>query len=230
MRRPRESSNEPHRAFTTDLNEERVNGALNKMFNQNSMKLILALAIPTGLISFWLYAQHEAKVDVDQYKEEQKEHPNSNKIQVENYELKEIDDNNTLKWRLMAMHGESDPETKDVDLTEVNVDYFDGKKIKMRLSAPTGLANEATKKVELRSTSARRVTCEGEEGKSELAANKVELMKKNQFAATGGVNIVWPGVAKVTGDRAEGSLANTDLNNLKVIGHTHASIGGQQGK
>jgi LPS export ABC transporter protein LptC len=200
------------------------------IFNQNLLKLLLALAIPTALIGFWLYAQHEAKVDVESYKEEQKEHPNSNKIRVENYELKEIDDFNHLKWRLMAMHGESDPETKDVNLTDVNVDYFDGKKIKMRLSAPTGLANEATKKVELLASGSKRVTCEGEEGKSEMRANKVELMKKNQFAATGGVNIVWPGVAKVTGDRAEGSLANTDLNNLKVIGNTHASIGGQQSK
>ena len=187
----------------------------------------MALAIPIGLIGFWLYAQHMANVDVEEYKQEQKEHPNSNKIQVDHYELKEIDDANNLKWRLMAMHGESDPETKDVDLVDVNVDYFDGKKIKMRLSAPTGIANEASKKVELLSTKARRVSCEGEEGKSQLSANKVELMKKNQFAATGGVNIVWPGVAKVSGDRAEGSLANTDLNNLKVIGNTHASIGGQ---
>jgi hypothetical protein len=190
--------------------------------------LILALAIPVALISFWLYAQHEAQVDVEAYKKEQKLYPNSDKIKVDNYELKEIDDSNNLKWRLMAMHGESDPITKDVALTDVNVDYFDGKKIKMRLSAPIGLANEATKQIELDSSSARRVSCEGEEGKSQLEANKVELMKKNQFAATGGVNIVWPGVAKVAGDRAEGSLANTDLNNMKVTGNTHASIGGQQ--
>jgi hypothetical protein len=53
-------------------------------------------------------------------------------------------------------------------------------------------------------------------------------MEKNQFLASGGVNIIWPGVAKVTGNEATGSLKSTDLKNLTIKGNTHAAIGGNQ--
>jgi hypothetical protein len=69
------------------------------------------------------------------------------------------------------------------------------------------------------------VEAEGEEGKVKLTAKKIELNKKNQFQATGGVNIIWPGVAKVIGNLAEGVLSSGNLDNVKVIGNTHALIG-----
>ena len=198
---------------------------LYKIFNRSFLKLLLALAIPTLIIGLWFYAKNEAEREVGITSQAIKKNPLTDKIRVTDYQLKEVDDSNHLKWRLVAMEGISDPATRDVSLKNVNVDYFDGAKVKMRLSAPVGLANESTRAVELDANKERRVLAEGEEGKAKLQASRVELMKKNQFQATGGVNILWPGVAKVDGDKAEGSLANTDLKNMKIRGNTHALIG-----
>jgi hypothetical protein len=55
---------------------------------------------------------------------------------------------------------------------------------------------------------------------------KLELEKKNQFKATGGVNIAM-GVAKVTGNYATGRFGKKDLEDLKIIGNTHAIIASQ---
>lgn len=188
---------------------------------------VLALAIPGAIMALWFYAKNEAEREVGITASAIKKDPINEKLRVSDYQLKEIDDNNHLRWRLMAQQGTTDPITRDVDLQKVDVDYYDGGKIKMRLCAPIGLANESTKIVELHADNTTRVMCEGEDGKAKLAATKVELIKKNQFQATGDVNIVWPGVAKVSGDRAEGSLASTTLSKLKIVGNTHASIGAQ---
>ena len=197
-----------------------------KVFNRNIILLFVALAIPTLMIWFWNYANIRARTTVDAAKGELHANRNQENISVEEYQLKEVNDNNELRWKLNAAHGVMNPATKDVDLETVHVDYYDGAKIKMRLTSPIGKANEATKVIALLSTKERQVEAEGEEGKSKMLAAKVELVKNNQFLATGGVNISWPGVAKVTGDRAEGSLKSTDLKNFKIMGHTHASIGG----
>jgi len=197
-----------------------------KVFNKNAILLCVALAIPVVLIWFWNYANTRARTTVDAAKGELHRNLNQENISVEEYQLKEVNDNNELRWILNAAHGVMNPKTKDVDLDVVKVDYYDGLKVKMRLAAPIGKANEGTKEIALYSTSKQKVEAEGEEGKSKMLAAKVELVKNNQFLATGGVNILWPGVAKVSGDRAEGSLASTDLKNFKIIGNTHASIGG----
>jgi hypothetical protein len=64
---------------------------------------------------------------------------------------------------------------------------------------------------------------EGEKGKGTLIAEVVELDKKNQFTASGGVNIVSE-VAKVTGKTATGVISKNGMSDFKIIGGTHASI------
>jgi len=190
---------------------------------------VAALAIPLLLYSFWRYANEKATTMVHDTKDEIAHHPNTDKVTVQDYNLKEVNDANQMKWLLAAKTGVVDPVTKDVNLSTVHVDYFDTSgAIKMRLTAPTGVANENTKMTKLLSSKSQKVECEGEGGKAKLMAYQVELKNKNQFLATGGVNIVWPGVAKVVGNQAEGSLKNTDLKNFKIVGNTHAWIGGSQ--
>ena len=190
------------------------------------LKLLLALAIPAGIGYLWIYSQQTAEQQVKEFQQNQKEHPDQKETTIDNYQLKEVDDNNEVKWQLVAKQGIMVPTSKDVKLAVVKVEYFDGKKLKMRLSAPQGLTNETTHLVTLDCDHKDRVVCEGEEGKSRLEASKVELNKKNQFTATGGVNILWPGVAKVTGNQAKGTLEHgAELKNLVVQGNTHASIG-----
>jgi hypothetical protein len=200
-------------------------GTLSMIVNHRYARLALALAIPSIIFGVWFYAKYEAEKEVDAMSVSLKKNPMNEKILVDDYQLKEIDDSNRLRWRLKAAHGSTDPVTRDVALRTVDVDYFEDGKIKIHLCAPVGLANEGTKVVELNAEKDVRVVAEGEEGKSKLDAKKVELMKKNQFLATGGVNILWPGVAKVRGERAEGSLASADLKKLKIVGNTHALIG-----
>jgi hypothetical protein len=198
---------------------------LSMIFGHPRFKLFLALAIPVGIFGLWFYAKYEAEKEVGITSEAIKHNPINEKILVKDYQLKEIDDSNHLRWRLQADTGITDPATKDVALRTVNVDYFEQGKIKIRLCAPVGFANEGSRVVELLSEKDKHVLAEGEEGKAKMEASKVELMKKNQFLATGGVNILWPGVAKVRGDRAEGSLASADLKKLRIVGNTHALIG-----
>ncbi|CAN5153608.1 hypothetical protein BH10CYA1_BH10CYA1_30750 [soil metagenome] len=189
-------------------------------------KFVVALAIPALLIYFWISAQKMADDQVKDFKDEKSKNPDQTATTVTNYELKEVDDANTVKWHLQAKGGTMQAETKDVALVEVKVEYFDGPKLKMRMSAPTGLANESTRLVKLTSDDKSHVICEGEEGKSRLEASKVELNKDNQFMATGGVNILWPGVAKVTGDKCTGHLdKGAQFENIKIVGNTHSFMG-----
>ncbi len=190
------------------------------------LKFVVALAIPALLIYFWVSAQKMADVQVKEFKEEKNAHPDQTATTVTNYELKEVDDANTIKWHLQAKAGIMQAETKDVMLSEVKVEYFDGPKLKMRMSAPKGTANETTRLVRLGSDDKSHVICEGEEGKSRMEASKVELNKDNHFEATGGVNILWPGVAKVTGDSAVGRLdKGAQLEKIKIVGNTHSFMG-----
>lgn len=196
-----------------------------EFFNRNSSKLIGALAIPSVIISFWFYAQNEANRQVKEFNQAQKVNPNTDETTISNYELKEVDDNNQVRWLLQAKSGTMQPLTHDVNLTDVHVDYMDGKIVKMRLSAPIGQTNEITRLVRLTGEGKKQVTAFGEEGKVKLEAGKIELDKKNQFQATGNVNIIWSNAARVIGDLACGVLGADNLNNVKIIGHTHALIG-----
>jgi hypothetical protein len=197
------------------------------VLNRSVWKLIVALAIPGGIAWFFFYSQQQANMEVEKYKAEQKAHPMSEELVIKNYAMKEIDDANRIRWQLMADTGKLKSNGKDVELTNVKVEYYDAntRELKMRLSAPFGSADQQTKYVKLQARKGERVVAEGQGGKSKFNAQTVELIKKNQFLASGGVIIDWPGVAKVSGDSASGT---TDLasgpKNFKVVGNTHAEI------
>jgi hypothetical protein len=189
------------------------------------IKWIVAVSIPVVIFYLLYSAQHMADQKIADFQKEKTDNPDAINTTVSNYELKEVDDSNTVKWHLTAKEGIMTA-SKDVDLSDVCVEYFDGTKLKMRMSAPKGMANENTRLVHLLSDSKTHVICEGEEGKSRLEASKVELNKKNEFLASGGVNILWPGVAKVTGDHASGHLdKGAQLENIKIMGNTHSFMG-----
>jgi len=190
------------------------------------VKLLLALCIPAAMIAFFLYAQKQADTQLAEFNKSKKEHPDTDKMTINDYQLKEVGDDNQVRWQLHAKQGVLVPTNKDALLDQVTMEYFDEKKLKLSLTAPKGIANEVTKHIELNADKKTRVMCIGEDGKARLDAAKVELKQKNQFEATGGVNIVWPGVAKVSGRKAEGSLAKgADLKDIKIVGNTHALIG-----
>ena len=78
-----------------------------------------------------------------------KNNPLSSGINVTNYELKEVDDFNNIKWQLVAKKGSLAENNKDVELDNVTVRYFDGPNVKMSITAPVGHANQDTKYVKL---------------------------------------------------------------------------------
>lgn len=197
------------------------------VFNKSFLKLMLALAIPTSIAYFFWYSQNQADKEFKDFQKIQKDNPISDKMVIENYDMKEVDDLNRIRWQLVAKRGTLMPNGKDVELVNVKVEYFDPatRELKMGLSAPFGEANQQTKYVKLTERDGTKVVAEGQGGKTKFVASTVELIKKNQFLASGGVIIDWPGVAKVSGDSASGL---TDLSsgpkNFKVVGNTHAEI------
>ncbi len=194
------------------------------IFNRSNIKLVAALAIPVGITWLFIYSQKEADVEVAKYKHDQAINPNTERVTINNYTLKEVDGTNQVRWQLMAKHGVIQPTGHDVELDSVVVEYYDGAKLKMRLSAPQGLAQEATKYIKLSGQGGTKVLAIGEDGKAKLEAAVVELKEKNKFLATGGVTIEWPQVAKVTGNYANGTINLSDLKDFKIVGNTHAVI------
>lgn len=195
------------------------------IFNRGNIKLLVALAIPVSIGWLFIYSQREADVEVAKYKHDQAVNPNTDRVVVNNYTLKEVNDSNQIKWQLLAKKGVVQPTGHEVELSGVEVEYFDeGGKLKMRLTAPVGLAVESTKFVKLSSKDGKKVEALGEEGKAKLAAATVELKEKNKFLASGGVTIEWPQVAKVTGNSATGAVDVSNLKNFKIVGNTHAII------
>lgn len=190
--------------------------------------MIAAITIPLGLAYFWWYSFKYSNEVIQNAKKEQKLHPTTGNTIINNYELKEVDDQNHIRWQLVAHQGVMNPESgsKDIFLDTVKIEYFDGAELKMRMTAPKGIANEGTRNVKLDGTEHDRVIAENGGNKGHLDALHVELTKKNQFVATGGVNIILPGVAKVTGNQAAGVLEkDAELKNFTISGNTHALIG-----
>lgn len=196
------------------------------IFNKGTIKLLVALAIPAAITWVFLYAQQEANREVEEYKQEQKDNPTTERVTVNNYELKEVDDANRIRWQLVAAEGILDQNSQQVMLKDVKVEYYDPttRELKMRLIAPAGEAHESNRYVKLSGGPGGKVIAEGQGGKARLESKTVELTKKNRFTATGGVNIILPEVAKVQGDRAEGTFDSADLSNFKIVGNTHAEI------
>lgn len=191
---------------------------------RNFVKLVAALSIPAGIGYFFYYSQQQAVIEVEQYQKEQKERPTIEGIVINNYQLKEVDDFNHIRWRLSSARGHLAPNNKDVTLDNVTVEYYDGPNVKMRISAPKGEANQETRYVKLVKDSKIRVHCETDAGKNKFEADIVELTKKNQFLASGGVIIEWSEVAKVTGRTASGTIDKGGIKSVKVVGNTHATI------
>jgi len=194
--------------------------------NRGALKLFAALAIPASIAWFFYYANDQANIEVAKFKEEQKDKKIVDRVEIKNYGLKEVDDSNQIRWQLVAKTGSVDPNGHDVSLEDVKVEYFDKvtRALKMRLTAPIGKANQQTRAVKLFGNDNTYVVAEGG-NQSRFQCKQVELIKKNQFLASGGVIIDWPGVAKVSGNSASGS---TDLGagpkDFKVMGNTHAQI------
>ncbi len=194
-------------------------------FKSEWFKFVLAASILGSIVGLLFYARWEADKEEQDYALQRKLHPMAEKITIDNYELKEVDDNNHMKWRLQAKSAILEPVSKDVVLTLVNVEYFDEGKVKMKVIAPKGVVNQNTHLVKLDCMPKINVVAEGEEGKSRLETKSLELTKKNQFIATGGVNINMSGVAKVSGDRAEGVFGKSELQDVKISGNTHSIVG-----
>ena len=197
------------------------------IFNQSVYKVLIAMAIPALICGGWIFSLKSSDVLIKEQTKEMKEHPTVDKTTVDNYSLKEVDDTNTTKWDLIAKRGIMAADaSKDVWLDQVTLRYYDGKVLKMSITAPKGVANEVTHIVILDCDKTQRVVAENGVSHARLEASKVELNKKNQFVATGGVNINMPGVAKVTGNLCTGVLEkDSELKNFKIIGNTHAIIG-----
>jgi len=192
--------------------------------NKGTLKLGIALSVPVVVGLIFMYSQQEADRIYEEMDKEQKAHPTAKRMGLTNYQLKEVDDNNHVRWQLSAESGEMSDNHQEAELKKVKVEYFDGPTLKMRLIAPFGTANENTKYVKLTGEPGQKVSAQGEEGKAKLEADTVELTKNNQFLASGGVNIEWPEVAKVNGDSASGTIDLSDFKDFKITGNTHALI------
>jgi hypothetical protein len=195
------------------------------VINRSVVKLVVALSIPLGMTWLFIYAQQLANTEVKDFKKIQAVNPTADRVTISNYEMKEVDDKNDLRWQLVAKSGSLDPTTQNVALKDVKVKYFKDGQISMFLQAPLGEANESTRFVKLTGIEGQKVIAEGDGGKNKLIASAIELTKKNQFKATGGVNIEVIGVAKVTGDMAEGSMNISKMSGFRVVGNTHAIVG-----
>lgn len=190
---------------------------------KNTVKFLAAISIPVGLIWAFQAAKKGADEGYEQHIKTMNEHPTTEGTVTTDFQLKEVDDNNTLRWQLVAKKG-STLDNKKVDIEDVNVKYFDGPNVKMLISAPVGRVDSQTRFVNLTSAKGHRVRGEGDNGKSVFEAETIELDKKNQFFATGGVIIEWSEVAKVTGREARGKIDKGGFQNVKVMGNTHAVI------
>ncbi len=189
------------------------------------LKLGLALGILLGLSGFIYFAYEKAERDMEYFDKTKDEKTMSEDITVDDYELKEVDDQNRLQWQLKAKKGVRVQKTRDVALKSVEVKYYNEGKVSLKLIAPVGRANENTRIVILSSDDKDKVLGIGVEKQTRLETKEMKLTEKNQFIATGGVNIDWPGVAKVTGDKAEGVMSATRfVDHLIIRGNTHARL------
>lgn len=190
---------------------------------RSTLKFVVAISIPLGIVWAFLAAKNAADKQYETEIQVMKSKPTSQGTVVNDYELKEVDDNNTIRWQLVANRG-STKDNKSVEVEGVKVKYFDGPNVKMLVSAPLGKVDSDTRFVKLMSSKSSKVRGEGDGGKSLFEAETIELDKKNQFFATGGVIIEWSEVAKVTGREARGKIDKGGIQNVKIYGNTHAVI------
>ena len=189
------------------------------------LKLALALGILFGLVGWIFYAQKQAEIQYKTFEETKDDATFSSDTVVNDYELKEVDGNQQKQWELTAKKGIREKTTKDVKLEKVEVKYYNEGKLSLQLSAPVGQANEISRKVTLTSNETQKVKGIGVEKQTSIETKEMVLTKNNQFKASGGVNIEWPGVAKVKGNSAEGVMSATQfIEQLVIRGNTHAQL------
>ena len=137
--------------------------AISMIFNRNALKLVAALAIPSSIAYFFYFSQQQANRELEQYKKEQATHATSEELVVNDYEMKEVDDSNRLRWLLKSHEGKLMPNGQDVELKGVKVEYYDPttKALKMSITAPLGVANQTTKYVKLNADKTGRVIADG---------------------------------------------------------------------
>lgn len=190
-------------------------------------KVVLALSFPIFVTWVFFYSKEMAEKESEKLAAEQALHPTTKNPVIENYEMKEVDGQNRIRWQLKAAKGTALGDmNQEVALNGVQMTYVDPdtQLPKLVLIAPEGSANAATKYVKLTSAGGKKVEAKGSDGKLDFVTQTLELEKDNKFKATGGVNINWPEVAKVTGDSATGVIDLPDFKNFKIVGRTHAQI------
>ena len=196
---------------------------MDTVLHRKETKVLLALAIPVGLAYFFYSANQKALEEIKKANINEAKNPTVSEITVDNYRIEEVDDSNKPNWLLTAKKGIKG-DGDDEKLIDVDVKFFDGANVKMHLAAPYGIAHQTTHYVKLSSGNGMKVIAEGQDGKVKLETGTLELKEKNQFIATGGVNIEWPQIARVSGDQATGNINISDLKDFKISGNTHAEI------
>ena len=191
------------------------------------LKFMLAIGILLGLSGFIYFSNKEANKQWKEFGEtKDNDSAMSDEIWVQKYEMKEVDDTEKIHWILKAEKGLMDPKTKDINLNGIEVKYYNEGEVSMTISSPVGQANEISRKILLTSNEKGKVIGIGATKNTRLETSELKLEKKNKFIATGGVSIVWPGVAKVTSKTAEGEMSPTKfVDNLVLRGNVHTRLG-----
>src|SRR2546430_15590222 len=96
---------------------------MKRVFNVGLLKLVLALGILFGIIGLVYYAHSQADQELKKFEAEKHDDP-SEAVVIDNYELKEVGDDNSLHWQLTATKGVMEGSSKDVDLEDVKVNYY----------------------------------------------------------------------------------------------------------
>src|SRR5579883_760443 len=131
----------------------------------------VALAIPSLIVWAWFSAKNAADIEMTKYKAEQANNPTTKNVIVKDYELKEVDDSNRIRWQLKAKQGKVLGDTNSqVALEGVTMIYKDPEtgETKMSLMAPEGEANQVTRFVRLTGKGKDRVSAIGQGGKAQM--------------------------------------------------------------
>ena len=99
---------------------------MSRFFNTGVLKLLLALGILFGIVGLVYYAHSKADEELAQFSKDQAKEKALEAVTVDNYELKEIGDDNTVHWRLTAKQGTMEPTTSGQhgSLPDLSADFL----------------------------------------------------------------------------------------------------------
>ncbi|MBZ0189602.1 MAG: LPS export ABC transporter periplasmic protein LptC [Candidatus Obscuribacterales bacterium] len=139
------------------------------------LKLCLALGIVAGLVGSIYLAKQSAEDQMKDFeKNKEQDGAMGSEITVKNYNLREVDGNNKLRWELNAASGVRNGKTADVDLTGIEVKYYNEGQVSFNLSAPVGKASELTHVIVLSSKDGKKVLGLGTEKQTRLETSEME--------------------------------------------------------